>query len=329
MFSIKEINKTSRAFGYIEDVKAGKAKEVLYFTNQQRDGVVTEELIAESASEIAEYQGADGALDPKYQYKILPCTEFIDGFERDAVYCCGGPGSGKTWQIASYIENYHAFHPDNDVFYISANNIENDKSLERVLGLKRVDLKTGKDERVLKQVNLLSIEHALDHKDYNNTLFIFDDIIDVKPSVKPSDLVSMLSDEEKKKFRGGATLKDREDMENHALKKMKRCVGYIRDSVDNILRLGRKNRLSIIIVDHQLNSGKTTFGFITQCSSFWLFPYANNSVESLKTWLRGKISFSKGEAETIAELPFYQYDFLFINKLDKKFAMTPDRLVIF
>jgi hypothetical protein len=103
---------------------------------------------------------------------------------------------------------------------------------------------------------------------------------------------------------------------------MKRAITYIRQSVTNILKNGRKRKLSIVVVDHRLNSGPFTFDVITQCSSFWLFPYANNSKDSLITWLRNKLSFGKSEAEAVASLTFYQFDFLFINKAGKKFCMT-------
>ena len=334
MFSIKEINQASRSFGYLEEVATKEAKEILYFTTRVRDDGITEKVIDECEQELQKYYQGNEALPSKYQFRILPCIDFKEGFERDAVYCCGGPGSGKTWQIANYIQNYHKFYPENQILYVSANNIENDASLDRVLSLKRtvIDPKTKKpvEERVLKQINLLSVESAIDHQEWKDTLFIFDDIIDMKPTVNINEVIAQLTEEEKKKFmKNGCTLKEKESLENYTLRKMKRCIGYIRDSITNLLKGGRKQRISLIIVDHKLNSGPATCDFISQCSSFWLFPYANNSKESLKTWLRGKISFDKEEAATIAEIEFYQFDFLFINKAGKKFCMTPDRLIVF
>jgi chromosomal replication initiation ATPase DnaA len=148
MFSFREINKSSRTFGYLEEVATKEAKELLYFTDHQREDDTTE-AEKESREEMAKYMNpSDGSLKNKFQFKILPNIDFKDGFERDTVYCCGGPGSGKTWQIANYIENYHRFYPDHKILYVSANRIENDKSLEKVVSLKRPVLDKNGDQLV-------------------------------------------------------------------------------------------------------------------------------------------------------------------------------------
>lgn len=334
MFSFKELKETSRTFAVVEDVKTGKAKEVVYFTTRSRVDVISPEAKEEYSETLARYSEPDGTLKPQYQYKILPNSEPVEGFERDAIYVSGQAGSGKSWQIANYIENYHRFYPDNTIRYVSVNNIENDKSLEKVVKLQRTvtDTKTGKDIQVavVQQVNLMTVESAIDHKDWKDVLFVFDDIIDITPTVNPDEIVNLLSEEEKKKFvKTGMTLKEREALENYVERKMKRCVGYIRDSIGNLLKGGRKNHISVIIVDHKLNSGPITCSYIAQCTSFWLFPYSNNSKRSLKTWLTSKVSFDDEEADVVANIEFFQFDFLYINRAGKKFCMTPDRLILF
>lgn len=334
MFSFKELKETSRTFAIVEEVKTGKAQEVVYFTTWTRNDVIPEDAQEDYHKTLGKYSQSNGALDPKYQFKILPNSTPVEGFERDAIYVSGQAGSGKSWQIGNYIEKYHRFYPDNTIMYVSVNNIENDPSLDKVTALRRIvtDPKTGKDVEVpvVQQINLMSIESVIDHKTWHNVLFVFDDIIDIKPTVNPDEIVNMLNEEEKKKFiKTRMTLKERESLENYVLRKMKRCVGYIRDSIGNLLNGGRKNRISVVVVDHKLNTGPVTCAYIAQCTTFWLFPYSNNSKRSLKTWLISKVSFDEEEADKVANMEFLQFDFLYVNRAGKKFCMTPDRLILF
>jgi hypothetical protein len=334
MFSVKELTETSYTFGAVENTKSGKVEEVLYFTNKTRD-----QKIKEEKDFLGDYTTNDSTqerikLKDGFRFKILPLSEPVTGHERDTIFCAGQAGSGKTWQISQYILNYHLFHPDNDIKIVSINNIQNDPSLEEVVKLSRTvgfDEKTGLPITVpvVQQINLLSVESVIDHNTLENCLWVFDDVIDIKPSFSSEQIISMLTPAEREKYnKTGANLREQTAIQNAVLRRMKHSTIFIKESIRTLIDAGRKRRISVIVVDHALATGPYTSDLIKKCQSFWLFPYNNNSKKSLKTWLE-KISFDKDEAEAVATIDFYQFDFLMLSKAGRKFAMTPDQLLLF
>jgi len=59
-----------------------------------------------------------------------------------------------------------------------------------------------------------------------------------------------------------------------------------------------------------------------------LFPYNNVSSETLKEFLRDKLSYSFQEAKKLVSLDFYEFDFLYLNT-GRRFFMSPRHLEIF
>lgn len=335
MFSTKELSDTSYTFGAVEEAKrGGLVKEVLYFTNKTRD-----QKLEEEKDFLKDYTAADSSQDriklkKDYRFKILPLSEPVTGHERDTIFVAGQAGSGKTFQISEFIKNYNLFHPNNDIKYVSINNIHNDPSLEEVVKLSRtigVDQKTGLPITVpvVQQINLLSVESVIDHNTLENCLWIFDDCIDIKPSFSSEQIINMLTPAEKEKYmKTGANLREQSAIQHAVLRRMRHSTIYIKESIRTLIDAGRKRKISVIVVDHALNTGPYTTDLIKKCQSFWLFPYNNNSKKSLKTWLE-KISFDREEAEAVASIDFYQFDFLMLSKAGRKFAMTPTELLLF
>lgn len=178
-------------------------------------------------------------------------------------------------------------------------------------------------------MNLASIQSNIEPDNYKNVLFVFDDVIDIKPSISPDEMISALSEEERKKFKNGMSVKDREALESYVIKTAIRGMGYVRDSILNLLNKGRENSISVIVVEHKLNSGELGCKIVAESTAIWLFPNSNNSKEKMVNFLTTKNSYDKQEAKMIVNLKYKQFDFLYINCDGAKFCMTPDQLILF
>lgn len=334
MFSFTDIKDRSRTFATINEKSTGDVLEVVYFTENIRDDKFDQEQVDQFTKQLERYknQSTENSLghielDSKYKFEILPHSEVQKTFEKEGVYITGKAGSGKSYQIALYIEKYHMLFPDNQIYYISANNLSNDKSLSKVLNLKRI-LKDGTTESVVKEINLLTITSVIDFKNYNNVLFVFDDIIDGDVTIDLMEIVGQLNEEERENFMKGAKIKELDFLEKYVMKRMVQTMYYIKKSVSNLLTRGRKNCISCLIVDHKLNSGELAIKIMSQATSVWMFPYDNDSKEVFARFLVEKLGFEKVDAKYVNSLEKYKFEFLYIN-CGKKFIMTPNLIKLF
>ena len=314
-FSFSEaVEGQSRSFGYTYDKATGEAEKVLYFTNKSEDyAVPVEDQIADNPL----------ILGPsKLRFGILPSNEVLANFKREVLYINGKSGSGKSYQIAKYVENYHRFFPENRVVWISVKDIREDVSLKTVVGLAHNPLFPAEGaNKVVQQVDLLTINSVLDFKDKKNMLFVFDDIIDSPITVDPKVAVSLLGGKKT------LDLKDVKAVESYTATKMKSVKKMIAESIIKLLNVGRDKRLSCIVVDHKLNSGLFSKTVILESTAVILFPYSNVSTTALRSFLEDKLSYSKEESERVASTDFYEFDYLYMNT-GKRFFMTPRHLEI-
>ena len=104
-FSYNEaVEGQSRSFGYTYEKSSGEVEKILYFTNKSEDYSVKEEdRIEENPL----------TLGKETRFGILPSSEVLANFKREVLYICGKSGSGKSYQIAKFVEMYHKFYPQN------------------------------------------------------------------------------------------------------------------------------------------------------------------------------------------------------------------------
>lgn len=304
-FPFKDLGNTSRHIAAIRD-REGVTKECIFFTELSRG----EKAPANDfAQQLAQYtvEGStpeDFRMKDEYCLDILP-SNGIKGLQRETVSVFGKSGSGKSWQIKNYIRNYLLLHPSNRVYFYSMNLLRNDPSYEEDLVEK------------ITQIDLLSVDCPIDPSKYPNTLFVFDDVLDVKVSISPQTHFPNYAN---------LPLNERTKLERECDKKAGSVKGLLNASVKNILNLGRKYNVSCISVYHKLKSGIDSTFIVEESSSCWLFPYTA-SKKTLASFLEERLSFSKEDSERIAREKFYQYDFLYVNSAGKHFIFTPNRFL--
>ena len=85
--------------------------------------------------------------------------------ERQTMYVCGSAGSGKSYFVAKYCEEYHKVFKHNSIFLISENN--EDPVFDNKDYIKRIEISD-------------MVENPIDWKEFNECLVIFDDIDSIK-----------------------------------------------------------------------------------------------------------------------------------------------------
>jgi len=84
--------------------------------------------------------------------------------ERDVLYIFGQSGSGKSYYVQMYAQNYKTLHPKNNMYVFSS--LESDKGgLDKIKGIKRIKL----DEAFINDA-------VIPTADFTNSLVIFDDV---------------------------------------------------------------------------------------------------------------------------------------------------------
>lgn len=293
----------SRHVASIEDSE-GDIKELIFFTEVGRKEKIPENDFEKRLQDYTEEGSTvdDFHVTDDYRLNIVPSNN-IKGLQRETVSIFGKSGSGKSWQIKNYIRNYSLLHPGNKIYFYSMNKLENDPSYDADL-LKKIT-----------QINLMSVDCAIHPEKYSESLFIFDDVLDVKFSLSPGDVFGL-------QYRL-ADLTAKSKMERDCSKKAASIKCFLNESVKNILNVGRKYDTSCIAVYHKLRSGIDSTFAVEESSSCWLYPYGATK-HALHGFMTERLSFSKEEIKEFSKEQFYQYDFLYINNSGKLFYFTPN-----
>ena len=80
--------------------------------------------------------------------------------ERETMYVCGSAGSGKSYFVAKYCEEYHKTFKQNPIYLISEN--DSDPAFDNKDYIKRIEIHDMH-------------ENPIDWKEFNECLVIFDD----------------------------------------------------------------------------------------------------------------------------------------------------------
>jgi hypothetical protein len=317
MFSFKELNDKSKNVAVIWDTKENKQKEFIYMTERSRNMKIKEDDSYDEKIKNYVESSEDNKFILKEQYEFRPVPpKFTEDYMRQVLSIFGKSGSGKSWFTAKYVEAYANYYPEHQIFYISNNPIENDTSYS----------KNVRDK--IQQIDLNTINKVIDFKDFQDCLFIFDDILDVDVSIDPNivaeQLLSMKKGTEKKEL----NFKDQAVIDKAVRAKGKVVKSYILESISNLLYLARKQSVSVLITCHDLFSGREASKIIGESHNIVLFPYSNVSNKKLKDFLTTKASYDLDEASDLLKTEFLQYEYLSLNVNGRRYFMTPSTFKI-
>lgn len=293
----------SRHVAAIQD-QQNNTKRMIFFTEVGRNAKLPENTFAEDLEQYVEpgFTVSDFKMREGFKLTILPSNP-IDGLRRETISVFAKSGSGKSKTTADYVKLYQLLHPENVVYFYSLNKLELDPSYPEEVR-----------ERMV-QVDLLSVDCALDPEQIPNSLAIFDDCLDVTYSLSPPQVFG----EEYLT----ADLTARSRMERECDKKAQSIRTFLNASVKNILNLGRKYNTSCISIFHKLRGGSAATFAVEESSACWLYPHSATK-SALASFLQERLSFSKQDVQELEKEEFFQYDFLSINNSGKLFFFTPN-----
>lgn len=246
----------------------------------------------------------------KYSIELVPHNRVTEKYPQYVNYYLAQPNSGKSFQIAQQIKRYLEVFPKNTVLYASANPLSNDESYDGI-----------RDK--ITEIDLMKQDGIIDFNEFQDTCFIFDDC-DSLFSMSMEDLDERLDAETVKEL----SVLERDKTRKMLMKKMETLPFLINESIRSLIGNGRKKNISLCVVGHKYNDGANQMKILSGSTGVILFPYST-SKNVFQTFLQMKLGFQKEDAEYIANVDFYQYDFLFINNRGKRFIITPDRLKMF
>lgn len=317
MFSIEQVNKNSRHVAYIYNKEKKKIKDYIFFTDltvqEDRDNKYKEQsdefhdIMKKYSENILDTElDYKWRLKPEYELKLLP-SNYTKTVERECISVIGKSGSGKSYFINQYIADYMKLNPKNMVYYVSLNDITKDTSFKK--------------HKNLRQIKISDISNVLDVSLYPDSLFVFDDILDVKPSIDLSEYFD-------EKTLKSMSLKEKVTQTRLLERKMIQIISFIKESAINIHNLGRKYHISCISVFHKGKSGQVSSFVASESTSVVLYPHGIPK-QTLNDYLVDRLSLSKDTAKYITSLKTYLYSFLYINTTGRTFFITPDTISIF
>lgn len=324
MLSFTKLNKDSKAIAVIVDKTKGKTKEVVFLTalkrGQKPNNSEFEERLEKYA---ASWEDNAFVLRNKYEFHAAPPEDFTPEYKRFVNYIVGKSGSGKSFYTSQFVEKYHIVHPDNKIFYVSNNPLSNDVSYSAEL------------KEQIEEIDLNTVNSVIDFTNFKDCLFIFDDIIDCNISLDPEIFAQRLLEEKRNENPKSTkevklTVRETEYMDKLVLKQGQIVKKYIVDSIMNLLKLGRKNGISVVITDHKLYSGIISSEIISESHNVTLFPYVNVSNKKLKEFLMEKLSYDNDQADEILKKnKFYQFDFLTLMTQGVPGYITNNKIKLF
>ena len=312
MFSIKELNDDSRTVALIRDLEKKKIKHVIWFTDKSRRLRNDQDTFERDTEQLFE-KDKHGYLvlknQDRYQIEIVPHSRVTEKFPRLMNFYIAPSNSGKSYNMAGLCKQYLNMFPDNKIKYVSANPIDNDKNYKDII-----------NEIVSERP--VEWTEPVDFTDIRDELWIFDDC-DAGFSVSMEDIG--LTEEAYDEL----TITDRSKADRIRKNKSENALGFVNETMKSLAYNARKNNISQCVVNHKFNprGGNQTI-LLSECTGVVLFPY-NSKKGVLETFLVEKLDMDKDDAKVIRNLPWVQYDFLFINNLGKPFIFTPDRIKIF
>jgi len=100
--------------------------------------------------------------------------------------------------------------------------------------------------------------------------------------------------------------------------------------IDMLLRQclehGRKAGIDVIVINHQTTNYFKTRHIIFECDSYVLFPSAN--MNSVKKFIKSYIDLSKEELQTVIDIDYKMFGFLYIHKSMPRYIITNNQILL-
>lgn len=308
MFSTKALSGDSRTVAIIRDIVKDKIEKTVWFTEKTR--TLDMSKAGDFSKEIKKYMIGDSLDYHKYQFEPIPHNRVSVTFPRFVNYYLASSNSGKSYSIARYCKRYLEAFPDNHIVYVSANPLDNDTNYIPI-------------RSKMKEVNLMQMDQVVDFTEFRDVLFVFDDC-DAAISTGMEDLDERLTEDVISEL----SVTDRNKARKMLRDKAKTIPGLIKDSVECLMKLGRKNNISLCVVGHKANDGLEQMNILNEATAVVLFPYSISNL-ILINFLKNKLNFSMADAKDLSALEWFQHDFLYVNMKGKPFIITPDTIKLF
>ena len=142
--------------------------------------------------------------------------QYNDYIDRQCIYLVGASGSGKSFWISEYSKQFKKLYPKSPVYFISAKNINDEKDIKTIKGIK--------------QINTTDEEYLQELCENNNPSELFSYKNGLEPSLVIFD----------------------DSINGISIKKSK----YISQIMTSILEVGRSKKIYCLIAVHSANKGK-------------------------------------------------------------------------
>lgn len=310
MLSTTRIADNSRTIAQIRDKIKDKIKTKIYYTDLKR-GVDYQDTFDKDFEKYGRKVNGFYTLDDKkYEYEVISHDKVTTTFPRISNLYIANANSGKSYQIAKLVREYIQFFPNNAIYYASNNPLSNDSNYADI-----------KDK--MREIDIINLETCLDFTEFKDCLFIWDDC-DTTPSANLEDLDEQLNKENVKTL----SVTDKHKARQMLKTKTSDAIEHINNSIKSVNANGRKNNISQCVVQHVFFGGQFQTKIISESTGLCIFPYGA-SPNVIKKFIKEKLSFDNDEANELSSLTWYQYDFLFINKVGKKVVVTNDKIKIY
>lgn len=359
MFSSVKIDDKSRSFAVIKEKQNNAVKEILYIndifsedTKQHKslkkvvkkyciidkkeenntdsdDKKINDSIDIDNDDENDDSDGEDEIikelkLKPEYEFAYCP-PDFGKNKQRLTSFIVGKAGSGKSFQVANFLKYYHHMYPKNKIYFVSCADIRADSSFTDLVAKKSF-------RKMCIPVNLYSFRSKLEFKEFDNCIFVFDDVLDVKIPVSLENVAfeflktKMNARDIKVNQVYECIEREKRKLSQMAFADAKLIKINILEAMNSLLKNGRKNGISVMVTEHKLFAGPNSTEVLSEMDNVMLFPYGNTSDETLIRFLREKLSLGLTQAREIVKKQYMKFQFLMINVDGANFEMTSNSL---
>jgi hypothetical protein len=219
--------------------------------------------------------------------------------KRTCLMGIGNSGSGKSFFTSRFIKKYEKIFKENELFLLSNKDQDEEPAF--------------KDIQNLKYIPINSLNEAINVKNFEKCLFVYDDIHE-GVILQDSNFVKSL---EKEKY----------TVQQRIIKERQKQLDTIIDrSSINMLSLGRSRNISTVIVKHAFRDGKNNL-YKTEGTHLCTFPSGNSA--KIREYLKNIECLSKSQIDLMLNLKESRstYQFLYISRQGLRYCISNKNII--